>query len=180
MFTTHRFTSKMCGSILNLHLPLSFMLLSTRSCPFCLPSGFFQKRWKMPSRVHACCDRSKDAASTALEARDWYSLSGTLTGCGVPSSTGSGAEAAIFEGSPDGFVCGTEGDSRSAGVASLVEGCESFCFLGAGVAFGGRPGPRFSPVVSTIVVLISSNRWSHVVCKQVCRKVMSGEWKVSM
>jgi hypothetical protein len=165
----------MCGSIRNLHLPLSFMLLRTRSCPFCLPSGFFQKRWKMPSRVQACCERSSDAASTALEAKDWYSVSDRVTDCGCPISTGSGAEAVIFEGSPDGFGCGIAGDSRAVGVASLVDGCDSFCFLGAGVALGGRPGPRFSPVDSTIVVLFSSSRWSHVMCLEICRKVMSAE-----
>ena len=95
----------MCGSMRSLHLPLSFMLLRTRSGPFCLPSGFFQKRWKMPSFVQACCDRSSDAASTALEAKDWYSESGRLAGCDLSNNTGSGADAEILDGSPDGFAC---------------------------------------------------------------------------
>jgi len=161
LFTTQRLTSKMCGSILNLHLPLSFILLSTRSGPFCLPSGFFQNRSKMPSRVQACCDRSSDAASTALWAKDWYSDSGRARDCGC-KSTGNGVDAVSFEGRPDGLVCGTEGDSRAIGVASLVDGCDNFCFLGAGVALGGRPGPRFSPGVdSTMFASKSSSRYPH-------------------
>jgi hypothetical protein len=129
----------------------------------------------MPSRVHACCDRSSDAARTALEAKDWYSESGRLTGCDLSINTGSGADAEILEGSPEGFACGTDGDSRAVGVASLVDGCDSFCFLGAGagVALGGRPGPRFSPVVaSAIIALVSLIRWFHVACREVCRRVV--------
>jgi hypothetical protein len=163
LFTTHRFTSNMCGSILSLHLPLSFMLLRTRSCPFILLSGFFQKRSKMPSRVQASCDRSRDAASTALEAKDWYSVSGSVVDCGCPSSTGSGTDAEIFAGSPDDFACCMVGDSRPVGVASFVDECESFCFLGAGAALGGRPGPRFSPIISAIFVTVSSIRSFHIV-----------------
>ena len=102
----------------------------------------------------------------------------------MSNSTGSGADAEILDGSPDGFACCTEGDSRAVGVASLVDGCDSFCFLGAGVALGGRPGPRFSPVVdSTIFALISLIRWLHVTCRGGCRKVMckmSQECKLSV
>ena len=125
----------------------------------------------MPSRVQACCDRSNDAASTALEANDWYSESDRLGAC-CCSSTGSGPEAEILEGSPDGFVCWATGDSRATGVASLVDGWDSFCFLGAGAAaLGGRPGPRFSPAVdSTIFACISSSRQSHILVLKSCRQ----------
>lgn len=136
----------MCGSILNLQRPLSFMLLSTGSEPFVLPSGFLQKRSKIPSRVHACCDRSSEAASTALDARDWYSLSETAGDCGC-SSAGRGAVAEIFEGRPGGTFGCVDGDSRAVvivGVDSFGVACDTFCLLGAGVALGGRPGPRFS------------------------------------
>jgi len=140
----------------------------------------------MPSRVQACCDRSSDAASTALEAREWYSESDRFTGCDLSINTGSGADDEILEGSPDDFAGWTDGDSRAVGVASLVDGCDIFCFLGAGavVAFGGRPGPRFSPVVaSTIIALISLIHWSHIACREVCRRVMCGmshEWRVKV
>ena len=94
-------------------------------------------------------------------------------GCDLSSNTGSGADAEILDGSPDGFACWTEGDSRAVGVASFVDGCDSFCFLGAGVALGGRPGPRFSPAVdSTIFALVSLIRRPHVTCIGGCRKMM--------
>lgn len=165
--TTHRFTSKMCGSILNLHLPLSFMLLSTGSCPFDRPSGFFQNRSKMPSRVQACCDRSRDAARIALEARDWYSVSERARDCGC-SKTGSGAVAENFEGNPSVFFCCADGDSRPAvvvGVDSLVVGtADNFCLFGAGAGLGGRPGPRFSAGVdSAMMVFCLLSPCSHFV-----------------
>lgn len=143
----------MCGSILNLHLPLSFMLLSTGSVPFDLPSGFFQNRSKMPSRVQACCDRSRDAASIALEARDWYSLSERAGDCGW-NRTGNGAVAENLEGKPSIFFGCADGDSRAVvliGVDSLVTGAESFCLFGAGAGLGGRPGPRFSVGVDSAI-----------------------------
>jgi hypothetical protein len=116
----------------------------------------------MPSRVQACCDRSSDAASTALAAKDWYSVSGRVGDCGC-CSVGSGAAAEIFEGSPDGLVCWTDGDSRAIGVASLGVGCDSFCFLGAGADLGGRPGPRFSPGVdSTMIASRKARPYWHV------------------
>lgn len=41
-------------------------------------------------------------------------------------------------------------------------GCDSFCFLGAGVDLGGRPGPRFSPGVdSTIIASRRAGTHSH-------------------
>lgn len=115
-------------------------------------SGFVQYLSNTPSCTQASRDLSREDCSTALAAIDWYSFTGTAGLCGS-ERVGSGRRSEILNGSLLKRFSGAGDCAEGEWILEDSGDCPMLlvlAFLSAGWAdFGGLPGPRFSPALTS-------------------------------